>query len=201
MALGRALSRAAARHKRSAPRRARALPPPPVPRRAASNPPRARATQAYAQQVLGPGGQVPVGFGGAVQQAELLLGGVPRCTLSPPAPPPPPLAGCAAADDAGDCAALLALNASVLANGRALFPAALARTSVCGWPGVGCASAGTSGRRVVELDVHNLALAGSLPPQLAGLSEVRKLYLWANALTGACTRRPRQPAAANCDLF
>lgn len=129
---------------------------------------------AYKKQTLGPGGQIPLSYMGTVAEPKLLIGenvfpldNMPACT--PPSHP-------------DDCAALLSLNASVTMGGGALYGPSATTICVCEWLGVTCDS---KTGRVKTLDLHNRGLAGPIPEGIARLTEVEKLYLWANELTGS----------------
>lgn len=92
-------------------------------------------------------------------------------------------------DHGPDMAGLLKLNGTVAlrrgASTAALWPDALAnaRPNYCDWPGVGCGRDAQS-NRVVELDLHNMQLVGTLDPCISELTALERLFLWANELTG-----------------
>ncbi len=92
-----------------------------------------------------------------------------------------PSRGCFTRDDADDCRALAALFHSV--SPPLPWPIGTAgenMTSHCTWTGVACCGK----NRVCEVDLHNMGLKGVLPSEVALLSSLQRLYLWANELSG-----------------
>ena len=82
------------------------------------------------------------------------------------------LQDCGLHDDAGDCAALLAVAASPWA----LWPG-LTGTSYCGWEGVACGAAG----RVASLDLSGKMLGATIPAALGNLAAATTLRCAARA--------------------
>ena len=88
------------------------------------------------------------------------------------------MAACGLADSVGDCGALCAASAAWTPT---IWAGASVRgTSVCGWAGVVCNTAG----RITAVVQSGQGLAGTIPPEFGNMSSLVSLNLASNALSG-----------------
>lgn len=80
-------------------------------------------------------------------------------------------------DAPGDCSGLHALANALKPRLQWNFTSG---DSVCLFSGIQCDAQGN----VVEIDLHNLGLSGSLPPELTSVHKLQRLILYANELEG-----------------
>ena len=93
---------------------------------------------------------------------------------------PSPHLFCAETDNINDCAALSEIYNSIsYAENRSRLPWSNA-SKICTRQFIQCNSA----NRVNVIDLHNLGLTGTIPPQIGLLHHLNKLYLYANEING-----------------